>query len=1352
MPKFNLQLGSVLPNVKRLAESACNKARELLQANQDIKGIEIELRINRIEGGIEKRTGITRTDFESYLKRLMGKYSNRRDVSTSIHTDKVYSKGDYRRIVSTNNSEICQLKKKMTSVDFQSVTGAFDQQNPTVTPMRLSLAYEQPISRATYDQESKTTFESYRHRKRYTFKFIGYQIDLSQVSYEKDTQYNIEVDLTGINWSSVLSQASDKAADALMKIVLDSLCDAISVLYPSLHTWWSYPVYQNLSQHMPAIYEGPRPVNIQEQHYNILATNQQEYYVTNKLDGTAYFLFYLRYEIDNVPTIQILLRNKTDCWNIARWTESHKDLKTKENESLIAANIVNRLVANVEIVEQQSASGLHVSVNFFDIVNPKVARFSQRINEMSTFNTAMTKLTQACNNANKSTKMTFAFARKSFFKGDPSLAAAVSKTVQNMASVATGSLSSIVDNNDGLIFQPEMCDDRSKRVYKWKFYSKVSVDFYLEFDKQVGNMCTYKLYVNDRSALVPFKILRDERQTSQTRQCVVKNPNEVQMLHVDCDKLFDHVTGKDLNGYIGECTGTYDATKQQIIWALHRIRWDKSYPNNKFVALETVPDICFELTLPNVLAGIDAALRRLKPSSQGLPAAAKTVDSTASREENKMFDLSDDQRNIYFPDANQARNLKMTTVGLYSIAKPKEADFITSHILSHVPNPTVVIDVTGGVGGSTLSMAKLLPENTTILTIENDHTNFAALAHNIQQYKQLEPYKRQTIVLAEGDSLELVSQLICNYKHADVIYMDHPWGGRSYKEQKDVDYTFSSKELAQAIKYLLNYTGTLVVRVGLNIALQRLLNRLKSFGFDVQKTDMKNAKNEVYSYLVTVTYTGLGFKKLRVYNNRMKQQIICDYCKNVAEVLDLGSGKGGDLFKYKENNVASLTCVEPNPQFVEELRERIKQNPDHFTEMKINVISSTVQKLPKTPSQQYQVVSMFFMLTFFFHSEALLDNLVNVIDEYLAPNGYLIGATMVATPSLKVKLLENDAKGISTANMSICQEAFSSDLWNNVITIDLKHTETATKQCEYLVDFNVFAQKLADKRIYLFDTYYPETAGLSTDEALLASCTVGFAFVKRKSDNPPYANRVPVPLGWTNSKGNDLWRVPTQGGGDCLFYTLLQATDEAVDNSLINFVYNALPYKRHEVAPTKMAAFRQCLQTSLSFDLYCKLSVSAADLRNPDAVGELRTLINEDSQFDQMVRDYQHYKEQFMSVIDSTKQHAILDVSSVQDIYNNFGSWLSSHNLVETFCNLVALLYAFNQLKIGTCGVYQSYEQMLTISELLQIHIMTFVMTPAYTDWTSIGDDQNNPTCGIANIDQEHFELVRHACTGRADL
>ena len=134
--------------------------------------------------------------------------------------------------------------------------------------------------------------------------------------------------------------------------------------------------------------------------------------------------------------------------------------------------------------------------------------------------------------------------------------------------------------------------------------------------------------------------------------------------------------------------------------------------------------------------------------------------------------------------------LKLTEEGLYSITRRRDAERALSIMKSTVGDlkTKTITDATGCVGGDTIHFAN---EFQFVHSIEMNEENFKALQTNVDQYKF------DNIALHNGDAITLY-----NWK-TDVLYIDPPWGGPQYKEQKTLDLIMSGLRLDQWLEQIL---------------------------------------------------------------------------------------------------------------------------------------------------------------------------------------------------------------------------------------------------------------------------------------------------------------------------------------------------------------------------------------------------------------------------------------------------------------------------------------------------------------------------------------------------------------------
>lgn len=234
-----------------------------------------------------------------------------------------------------------------------------------------------------------------------------------------------------------------------------------------------------------------------------------------------------------------------------------------------------------------------------------------------------------------------------------------------------------------------------------------------------------------------------------------------------------------------------------------------------------------------------------------------------------------------------------------------------------------------------------------------------------------------------------------------------------------------------------------------------------------------------------------GRQNYRELHNIIKSTLIQKWCPG-KRVLDLGAGKFGDGGKYNRVHPKRLTLVEPNTENYTELQRRL-------TNLPIKKITQTFN-LPGQDydtGEKFDTIAMFFVLTFFYEDEKMLDKLIRVIDKHLDQDGIFMGTTFteigVKSRLLEEQIIEGDFYTIKSVDIQ------EDRVFKNKISFDFKGSETATFQYEYLVNFPVLVKKLEQRGVYLI--YYKQVQPcpyLTRDENWLSTKYASFAFKKSR--------------------------------------------------------------------------------------------------------------------------------------------------------------------------------------------------------------------------------------------------------------
>lgn len=187
-------------------------------------------------------------------------------------------------------------------------------------------------------------------------------------------------------------------------------------------------------------------------------------------------------------------------------------------------------------------------------------------------------------------------------------------------------------------------------------------------------------------------------------------------------------------------------------------------------------------------------------------------------------------------------DIKLDDVSIYSVTPCSQASDIADIIKNYYGKDITITDMTACVGGDVMSFAKLF-KNVNAIEICKERYNF--LKHNIDinKYDNVKCYL--------GDSLEIIKDL-----EQDVIYIDMPWNGRSYKYKKSVDLFMSSIPSYDICNSLYNKSKCIVMKIPNNFHIKKFQRKVKHtemymYRFEKMKIlVLNNSKKEMENHKI----------------------------------------------------------------------------------------------------------------------------------------------------------------------------------------------------------------------------------------------------------------------------------------------------------------------------------------------------------------------------------------------------------------------------------------------------------------------------------------------------------------------
>lgn len=133
--------------------------------------------------------------------------------------------------------------------------------------------------------------------------------------------------------------------------------------------------------------------------------------------------------------------------------------------------------------------------------------------------------------------------------------------------------------------------------------------------------------------------------------------------------------------------------------------------------------------------------------------------------------------------------------------------------------------------------------------------------------------------------------------------------------------------------------------------------------------------NNIDAFELKGIWNGYGCVLMRRYHNATKRKLLKKVCAKGCSILDVGSGQGGDISKWK--NAKKVYCIEPDTDAITELKERLSN-----ADMKVKIIQCTLSNAKKICGKvkKIDVLSLFFCANFFTRDDT--EGLRTIVDKY----------------------------------------------------------------------------------------------------------------------------------------------------------------------------------------------------------------------------------------------------------------------------------------------------------------------------------------------------------------------------------
>lgn len=207
------------------------------------------------------------------------------------------------------------------------------------------------------------------------------------------------------------------------------------------------------------------------------------------------------------------------------------------------------------------------------------------------------------------------------------------------------------------------------------------------------------------------------------------------------------------------------------------------------------------------------------------------------------------------------------------------------------------------------------------------------------------------------------------------------------------------------------------------------------------------------------------YYNMRRFHNWIKRSLINLYAYNAEHLLDLASGKGGDIQKWHDAHVKNVVGYDFNEESIQEAQRRLSES--NFQDINVqfhvkNLATDVVLPLPN-PSN---VVTCMFAFHYFFQSQKTFDVIIKSILNNLQINGFFV-CCLFDGDLIMEKIL---SKHFLSDNFHLTLHHKSMSPFGSRVGVYLKDTVLHEVTDEYIVYKNDLVNLMAQNNLELVET------------------------------------------------------------------------------------------------------------------------------------------------------------------------------------------------------------------------------------------------------------------------------------------
>jgi hypothetical protein len=236
-------------------------------------------------------------------------------------------------------------------------------------------------------------------------------------------------------------------------------------------------------------------------------------------------------------------------------------------------------------------------------------------------------------------------------------------------------------------------------------------------------------------------------------------------------------------------------------------------------------------------------------------------------------------------------------------------------------------------------------------------------------------------------------------------------------------------------------------------------------------------KEDLFRFTVfSNTKQDFFFERMRKSHNKVKEYLYNKYTYNCEYLLELCSGRGGDLHKWLFNGIKNVTGYDICDKSIAECRKRLSQiSPQsNYNFYQLDLCSENASKIimSNANSRPFNVVCCNFGVHYFFKSESTFSNLLNILNTCLQDNGLFV-VTFMDNKKLEELFARNSLDNCSKeVNNEIAYYIKKNKSGNNlrIVLSGGMSNILSHGSDEYIIDFDLFVKTMKENNFQVIET------------------------------------------------------------------------------------------------------------------------------------------------------------------------------------------------------------------------------------------------------------------------------------------